>query len=84
MTDRAAILAEIVELNAQPLREDDEFTLTEYIAALALRTGRTLTQRGAKCQLEKMVIDGVLSERKGVYVPETERACTVWRRRAGG
>jgi len=82
VTDRAAILAEIVELNAQPLRDpENEFTLREYIAALAQRTGRTLTQRGAKCQLEKMVIDGLLSERKGVYVPETERACTVWRRK---
>lgn len=78
MTDRASILAEIVELNSVPVREDDEFTTAEYSAALAAK-GVSLTDEGCLYRLQKLVKEGKLTTRLA-FVPKTRRTCRVWRK----
>ena len=78
MTDRASILAEIVELNSVPTREDDEFTAYEMLQAFAAM-GQELTDEGVRYRLEKMVKNGKLTTRLA-FVPEKQRTCRVWRK----
>ena len=78
MTDRASILAELVELNSVPIREDDEFTTAEYGAALVAK-GVLLTDEGVLYRLQKLVKDGILTTRLA-FVPEKRRTCRVWRK----
>ena len=78
VTDRASILAEIVELNSVPTREDDEFTTAEYGAALAAK-GVLLTDEGCLYRLQKLVKERKLTTRLA-FVLEKQRTCRVWRK----
>jgi hypothetical protein len=78
VTDRAAILAEIIELNTVPTQEDVEFTLADYRSALVAQ-GQQVSDTAARERLMKMVTDGILTTRLA-YVPAVERTCRVWRK----
>ena len=78
MSDRASILAEIVELSSVAVREDDEFTVYELLQVYAEK-GQVLTDEGVRYRLGELVKAGILTTRLA-HVPERRRTCRVWRK----
>jgi hypothetical protein len=63
MTDKDAILQEILEYNAQPSLDDDEFTIEVYRGLWESSHGRPLNKSTARLHLSNAVSAGKLTKR---------------------
>lgn len=66
MKDRNAIIDELIDLQCLRPPDEDEFTVSDYIARYIERTGGTISGSTARRQLTKLVNAGKLSRRKAM------------------
>jgi len=71
--DKAALLAEIVELTRVPEPEPDEFTIREFMEA----SEQTANYESARRRLERLIKQGVLQSR---LVVVNGRTCRVYKK----
>jgi len=83
VTDRQAILDEIIEFTAPPRLEADEFTITQYLERLK-EGGRPMLYNTAQRYLGQEVDRGVLTKRKVLHGGRWHTAYRITSRGEGG